>query len=198
MKETIKSLLAITIAFLGCGVLCDEGQAIPINGSVEFLGSATPSGTSLGPAVSVHFNDPWHTLAGTGIYVGIPSGVSSTFTDFSFTGDGSSAALIGSVTPLWTFSTGGVTYSFDLLHLSNGHTEPGSMSFVGTGMAHATGFDDTFATIALQGSGTNFAFDISTSTTTSIGRVPEGGATVALLGIALLGIVTLRRQLHAA
>jgi hypothetical protein len=70
------------------------------------------------------------------------------------------------------------------------------MSFSGNGVAHATGFDDTFATIALQGSGSNFSFEISTSTTSS---VPESGVTaLLLLGFALLGGHTLLRKRKAA
>lgn len=201
MNKTIKAVLAtLAVALLGCGVLCEQAQAIPlpINGSVQFFGSATPSGSSPGTPVSVHFNNPWHTLNGLGIYAGVPSGVTATFNDFTFTGDGSLATLGGPDTPLWNFSFGGITYSFDLMHLSNGHTEPGSMSFSGDGIAHATGFADTFAMVALQGSGTNFAFQISTSTTTGIGNVPESGTTLALFGIALVGIVMLRRQLSLA
>jgi len=193
-------LAALAIALLGCGVLCEQAQAIPITGSVEFFGSATPSGASPGLPITIHFNNPWHTLAGIGVYSGIPMGVSATFNDLSFTGDGSLAALIGPDLPLWTFSFGGETYSFDLLALTNGHTEAGSMSFSGTGIAHGSGvtaFDDTPATIALQGSGQNFSFSISTSTTTSKG-VPESGATAALLAIALVGIGALRRQLKVA
>jgi hypothetical protein len=200
-KITNTVLAALAIGLLGSGVLCEQAQAIPITGSIEFVGSATPSGASPG-LITVHFNNPWHTLAGTGIYLtaGIPSLTPATFNDFSFTGDGSLAVLTGPDVPLWTFSFGGETYSFDLLALTNGHTEAGSMSFSGTGIAHASGvtaFDDTPATVALQGSGQNFTFSISTSTTTSTG-VPDGGTTVGLLGIALVGIAILRRQLRLA
>jgi len=193
----MKSLLAaLMMMFLGCGFLCEQTQADPITGSIEFFGSAVPSGSSLGPPITIHFNDPWHTLAGAGVYSGVPFGVSAIFNDFDFTGNGSTAALVATAEPLWTFSFMGVTYSFDLLALTNGHTEPGSMSLSGNGVAHATGFDDTFATIALQGSGNNFSFEISTSTTSS---VPESGVTALLvLGFALLGGHTLLRKWKAA
>jgi hypothetical protein len=194
-------LAALAVALLGCGVLCEQAQAVPINGSVQFFGSATPSGASPGAPITVNFTNPWHTLSGLGIYSGIPVGVVATFTNFDFTGDGSGATLSAPpIVPLWSFSFGTptVAYSFDLLSLTNGHTEAGSMSFSGIGTAHATGFDDTSAAWSLQGAGTNFAFRISTSTTTAIGNVPESGTTVALLGIALVGIAILRRQLSPA
>jgi hypothetical protein len=199
MKKTMNVMLAtLAVALVGCGVLCEQAQAIPINGSVEFFGTGTPSGSSPGSPTTMVFTNPWKTLLGIGVYAGVPFGTAATFTDFSFTGDGAGAALVGSVTPLWAVSFGGINYAFDLLALTNGHTATGSMSFTGTGTAHATGFDDTFATWAIQGSGNNFAFTISTSTTTSVGGVPEGGTTVALFGIALLVIVVLRRQLRLA
>jgi hypothetical protein len=48
---------------------------------------------------------------------------------------------------------------------------------------------------SLQGAGTNFAFRISTSTTTAVGAVPEGGTTMALFGIGLAVVLFLHRQL---
>ena len=188
MRKIVKTiLLGLVGAFANCGFLCEQARAQgPIVGDIEFFGSTTPSGSSLGPPVVVHFNNPWQTLAGTGIYAaaGIPFGTLATFNDFSFTGDGSTATLVGPDAPLWTFSFNNITYSFDLLNLTNGHTEPGSISYTANGIAHATGFDDTFATIAFQGAGNNFSFQISTSTTSS---VPEAGMRALLgVGIALL------------
>jgi hypothetical protein len=188
MRKTVNMiLLGLAGALANCGFLCEQARAqSPIVGDIEFFGSTTPSGSSLGPLVVVHFNNPWQTLAGTGIYAaaGIPFGTPATFNDFSFTGNGSTATLVGPGMPLWSFSFNNITYSFDLLNLTDGHTEPGSISFTANGIAHATGFDDTFATIALQGAGNNFSFQISTSTTSS---VPEAGVTALLgVGIALL------------
>jgi len=189
---------ALAIALLGSGVLCEQAQAIPINGSIEFFGSAKPSGVSPGSPVSVAFTNPWHALAAIGDYTGVPFNTAATFSNLAFTGDGASAALTASVPALWSFSFGGIDYSFDLLSLSNGHADSGSMSFSGNGLAHASGFDDTAASWALQGSGQRFAFTLSTSTTTPSGAVPEGGTSVALFGIALAVIVILRRQLRLA
>jgi len=201
MNKIMNTVVAgLAIALLGSGVLCEQAQAIPITGSIEFVGSATPSGASPGSPITVHFTNPWHPVGEIGVFTGfgITSSTSVTFTDFSFTGDGALAALTASVAPLWTLTSGGETFSFDLLTLTNGHTEAGSMSFSGMGTVHGSGgtaFDDTPATIALQGSGQNFNFAISTSTTTSVGAVPDNGTTAALLGIALVAIAILRRQL---
>jgi hypothetical protein len=202
MKKNTNGLVVIfAVALVGCGVFCEHAQAIPITGSIQFMGSATPSGASPGTPVAVHFTNPsWQTIGTTGVYstLAIPNGTAATFNDFSFTGDGLGAALSAGVSPLWTFTLGATIFSFDLMKLTNGHTEPGSMSFTGSGTAHITGFDDTLATIGFQGAGQNFNFQFSSSTTTSRGIVPETGTTMTLFGIALVGMVILRRQLGPA
>ena len=191
MNRTMKTILVILAGGL---LLCQQTQAAPITGAVEFFGSASASGPS-GPPDTIHFTNPWHTLAATGSYAVVLTGTDTTFNDFTFTGDGSAATLTLPDMPAWTFTVGATTYSFDLLALTNGHVDAGSMAFTGTGIAHITGFDDTPASFALQGAGTGFDFTLSSSTTATI---PEGSTTVLLvLGLVLVGIVTLRQKLAA-
>jgi hypothetical protein len=189
MNSTMKTVLVILAGGL---LLCQQTQADPITGAVEFFGSASASGPS-GPPDTIHFTNPWHTLATTGSYNVVLTGTDTTFSDFSFIGDGAAATLLGPDTPVWTFTFGSRTYSFDLLALTNGHVEAGSMAFTGTGIAHITGFDATPASFALQGAGTGFDFTLSSSTTATI---PEGSTTALfVLGLVLVGIVTLRQKL---
>lgn len=200
MKKTVKAgLVTIAIGLLGCSVLCEQAQATFITGSIQFMGSATPSGASPGSPVTIHFTNPgWHAIGTTGVYstLAVPSNTPVIFNDFSFTGDGLSAALSAGAAPLWSFTLGATTFSFDLSKLTNGHTAADSMSLTGSGTAHITGFDDTAATIGFQGAGQNFNFTFSSSTTTSRGvAVPETGTTLALLALGLAGIVMVRRQL---
>jgi hypothetical protein len=191
MNRTMKTILVILAGGL---LLCQQTQAAPITGAVEFFGSASASGPS-GPPDTIHFTNPWHTLAATGSYAVVLTGTPTTFNDFTFIGDGSAATLIGTDSPAWTFTVGATTYSFDLLALTNGHVDAGSMAFTGSGIAHITGFDATPASFALQGAGTGFDFTLSSSTTATI---PEGSTTVLLvLGLVLVGIVTLRQKLAA-
>ena len=188
----MKTILAILAGGL---LFCQQTQAAPISGAIEFFGSATASGPSGTGQTDISFSNPWHTLATTGNYNGVLTGTDTTFNNFSFTGDGTSATLIGSDSPIWTFNFGGSTYSFDLRALTSGHVESGSMAFTGTGIAHITGFADTPASFALQGAGSGFDFTLSSSTTATI---PEGGTTALLvLGLVLVGIVTLRQRLAA-
>jgi len=205
-KRMKTALTMLAVALLGCGVLCEQTQAVPIVGDIGFSGPASASAASLGPPVTISFTNPWQILSVTpsSTYdaAGITSGsASTTFSNFTFSGDGASALLSGSVIPEWTFMFGGKTYSFDLVSLSNGHVDPlgqnglTAMTFSGTGTVHATGFDDTPANWSLEGSGTNFNFTLSSSTTSSI---PEAGVTSLLLvGFGLFAGYSLRRKRRA-
>jgi hypothetical protein len=189
--------LALTVICLSCVVLSHLSEAAlpPITGSIEFFGSATPSDASLGGGpVSLHFNDPWTTLAGTVDYSGIPFATPVTFNDFTFTGDGTAAALSAPDLPLWTFSFNDVTYSFDLLNLTNAHTDAGSMAFTGNGLLHATGFADRFATIGIQGSGQNLSFNLSTSTTASFPESNVNSLVILGLGVLATPVLLTRRS----
>jgi hypothetical protein len=191
MNRALKSIFAL---LAGGFLLFPQAQAAPISGAIEFTGSASASGPS-GPPTTIHFDANWAVLVGTGTYMGIAPGTSATFNDFTFTGDGSAAMLTAPDSPIWTFTLGATTYSFDFLAMTNGHTESGSMAFSGTGIAHVTGFDPTPASIAIQGAGSGFHFELSSSTTATI---PEG-STIALLvlGLGLIGAVMLRQKLAA-
>jgi hypothetical protein len=187
--RTMKLMLPIVVAIL---LGCSQTQATPISGSIEFFGSATASGTSGDTPDTIQFLDPWHTGAETGSYTGIPVGTATMFNNFSFIGEGTAATLLAPDMPLWTFTIGATTYSFELLALTNGHVDAGSMAFSGTGIAHITGFDDIPASFALQGAGSNFDFTLSSSTTAT--TMPDGGATLALLGLGLSAVGIVRRS----
>src|ERR1700719_4353738 len=124
----MKTILAILAGGL---LFCQQTQAAPISGAIEFFGSATASGPSGTGQTDISFSNPWHTLATTGNYNGVLTGTDTTFNNFSFTGDGTSATLIGSDSPIWAFNFGGSTYSFDLRALTSRHVEYGSMAFTG-------------------------------------------------------------------
>ncbi len=167
--------LALSIALLA-GISSRHAQADPIDGAIQFFGAADASGSSVGPPVTIHFINPWHSLAGIADYSAIPFGTPTMFTDFTFIGDGTAVTLLSPVT-LWSFTFGGLNYSFDLLSLSNGHTADGSMSFTGEGIAHITGRADTEGSFSLQGAGNHLEFELSSSTTST---VPEGTTTALL------------------
>jgi hypothetical protein len=201
MNKRMKTVLtAVAIGFLGCSMLGKQVQAAPpIVGDIFFSGVAVPSGVStFGGPVTVSFPSTWQiggvTSGSTYDANGVTPGSAAVKLDsFTFTGDGALASLSATVPAQWSFSLNGIDYSFDLQTLTNGTVfidtnDLGAMSFSGTGLLHATNFEDTPANWALQGAqdpeAPGFTFTLSSSTTSSI---PEGGV-MSLLG---LGFVVL-------
>jgi hypothetical protein len=196
--KTSKILLAITAAtVLGLGA----AQATQINGTVGFTSAANTTGGTFVPALggggTVNFNNPLHVDFGTDDYATVPVGTDVNFTSITFN---SSGTLTSTNVPEWTFTVGLTTYSFDLLSLSTAsfHSgNPNALALMGEGTVHITGFDDTFATFALQGTGKGFTFTILQASNTAV-PTPEGGSALALLGLGLVAVEGLRRKLAAA
>ncbi|RYZ29512.1 MAG: VPDSG-CTERM sorting domain-containing protein [Sphingobacteriales bacterium] len=123
----------------------------------------------------------------SGDFAGLTGSI-ATFKPFSFNS--------GAVPALWT--VGGFTFSLTsgTLDLSS----PLTIASSGVGTITAPGFSPTNGTFAFSGNPgtltTSFAF---TAASVAQGTgVPDGGATVALLGVSLLGLHTARRKLMKA
>jgi VPDSG-CTERM motif len=165
----------------------------PITGLIDMSGTATLNDTLLGSATAA--------TAFTGVTVGgAPTGTFAGTFGASVTWSGFSWPSNVLVAPLWTFMFGANTYSFDLANVSVSSQSNSFLNLMGSGTLHVTGFDDTPGlwsfTISNPGGGAhpNFDFTFANSQT----AVPDGGATIALLGIALVGVEVLRRKLMAA
>lgn len=182
---------AVALTVLTCGF----AHAQTITGSVVFQGSATASRASDMSATptTINFGNNWVFTGGVGDYSAILIFNPATFTSFSFTGDGTSAVLTAPDDPLWTTTYAGITYSFDLTTLTDGHTDAGSMAFTGMGTLHETGHTDTAGTFSFSGSGNNFSFIFDNEQNTA---VPEVGSTsLFVLGLVLcVGVNALRRR----
>jgi VPDSG-CTERM motif len=197
MRNLSKTMLAVVATgLLSCGLFCQQADAF--TGNVLFAGTVKASGSSqTGHTTGLMFTNPWVVAsvpAPDGAYAGT-AGSLTTMTNFSFTGTGTGAVLVGgTVVNEWSFSSGGNTYSFNLESLTSATVTSGTIAMSGTGTAFINGGQATAATWALQGTGTNFKFTFSSSSTSA---VPDGGSAVALLGIALAGIEIVRRKIKA-
>ncbi|MEO7675607.1 MAG: VPDSG-CTERM sorting domain-containing protein, partial [Verrucomicrobiota bacterium] len=132
-------------------------------------------------------------LAVSGDYTGT-SGASVTVNPFIWNPPGASTPI----TPLWTFTTGGKTYSFDLSVLHVDFAAPTGLFLSGIGTAHLTGIGvekmDTTGSwnFSAQTMGSS-TFTFSSTTEVPI-SVPDGGSTMILLGSGLGGIFFLRSR----
>jgi VPDSG-CTERM motif len=167
----------------------------PITGAIDMSGTATLNSTSLGSATAATgFSGVTVGGSPTGSFFGT-FGQPVTWSAFSWP----SNVL---VSQLWAFGIG-LPYSFDLANVSIVSQSNNFLNLMGSGTLHVTGFDDTPGlwsfTISNPGGGAhpNFEFTFANSQTAA-GGVPDGGITVALLGIALVGVEVLRRKLKAA
>jgi hypothetical protein len=183
-----------TFTHIGVGLLLALGanlaRATPINGSINFDGTATVDTGNLATAtaftsIANAFVDPG---TQTGSYSAVPNFTAATFNAFSFSAS--------SVTPLWTFTVGGITYSFSATSISV--MTPRTSSFLnlsGTGIASITGFTDTAGTFTVTDTGNGPTFTFGQGTI--VAGVPDSGTTAMLiaLGFAAVGFsVWVRRD----
>lgn len=203
MKVSKAALIAVVAAVVGGAVLSQPAHAVAINGTISFTGGSGSivANSPLPGQTTVDFllGDLFNVNSGLGDYSGAVGG-SSNFTDITYTGTGPAVVLVSSNSPEWSFTLGATTYTYNLLALTNVTFTPGptnSLTINGTGVATITGFDPTLASFSLQGTGSNFSFQIFQASDTAVGeRVPDGGSAMALLGLALAGVEGLRRKLR--
>ena len=158
-----------------------------IEGTIQFGGSAHFDTNSLLTATTVMSWINTHVEDGaTGDFSGIPMNTPATF----------GAPWVFTAPKLGLWSVGG--FAFDLLSATVVTQTAKTLTVEGTGKVSANGFDPTamawsFTTQSAGGiTRTSFSFSANNA------AVPDGGSTVSLLGLALIGIEVLRRKLKAA
>ena len=167
------------------GLLSHEASAIPIVGEISFAGSYTINNSNLALATQFNsFTGVTVSALPTGDYAGL-AGTGVNMTAFTF-----DPFPVGGVVPLWSLVAQPGT-TFDLLAINVAFESPTALLLTGTGIAHKAGRDNTPGTWILSANtlGSTFSFSSTYSS------VPDGGTTVALLGMALVGVEGLRRKL---
>ena len=188
--------IAITAIILVFGMTTDAGQ---VNGNLTFSGTVNFNTTSAGTATAV---TAWHFAGNSG-------------SPYVSAADGDFAATLGTSTTFampWSFVSGPLPgfwkvggFTFDLTESSitsqGFDTHHNGYVFVsGTGLVSGNGFRPTFGTWSFttqdpSAGGRRPVFSFSASTAAA--AVPEGGATLGLLGFALVGVEAIRRRLIA-
>ena len=173
-------------------------QAIPISGEVDMSGSVTLNNVNLASAsaATAFSGVTVGTLPqnATGSFAGT-QGTAVTWKAFSWPG--------GSANPLWTFTSGGLTYTFVLLTDSVAQQTANFLNLLGTGTLDITGGSSSYTptaaawsfTISNAGGGPHEDFDFTFANSNT--SVPDGAATAMLLGTALSALALLRKKLLA-
>jgi hypothetical protein len=171
-------------------------EAVPITGSIDIQGGGallTPKGAPLGTATGVDATNGV-VMSGSGSFAGTIN-AQVNFDPFTFN---------PATTPvtLWSFTSGSLTYSFDLTSMVLGIDNSSLLTISGIGTLTITGDGSDWD--ATQGS---WSYQIATATSPyaddgvfnydSNTTVPDGGLTVILLGSALSSLFLLRKQISA-
>jgi hypothetical protein len=183
-------LVFFALGLLSCAFCVQQAQAVQITGAITFAGGVTLDTNTVNTATKVI---AW--LDESGAMPTVQSG------------SGSFAALAGATAMFaapWSFASGPIAafwtvggFTFNLIASSIvSQIGDGFLAVSGTGTITSPGFDPTFATwlFTVQDDSSSGVFSFSGGSE----AIPDGGATVALLGLALAGIEGIRRKLMRA
>ena len=189
MKKILLRTSLVLVLIFG---LAANAVALPtMTGGLSFAGGYTlPSGTDLTNANSFATFTSSIILSGSGTWAAVP-----TFTPVTFPASGFTFNPATAVTPLWTFTFGGNTFSLDA-SASSMHFTRETLSGLpvldisGLGTVHGTGFADTPGVWDITANSASGTFSFSSSSQT----VPEP-LSLILLGSGLLGLFGVSRKL---
>lgn len=192
---------ALAAVFLACAAFASRGYAVPVTGAINFAGNVNLNNSSAGNSTMV---TGWHGL-GTG---GNPQVQGSSGSFATFAPPGTTATFFapwsfnsGPIPAFWT--AGGFTFNLISSIMESQGFGPGGLGFVtagGTGMISGNGFTPTSGTwsFSTQDPGTPGTGGLTFSFSAGTNALPEGGTTLALLGIALIGVELVRRKMTVA
>jgi hypothetical protein len=203
MTKRLRSTAAVLLASGMLLTTATSSEASSILGGLTFGGVWLPTGgTGIGNATGVDILGDsamvtcTYANACTGDYAALNGNntILASYNDFQF------APLGGLVNPLWSFNFNGIAYSFSLASVSIVAQNSTALALSGTGTLRMTGREDTEGSWSFSGDTSSqwiFAFSSTTTSPPSSGTVPEGGSTMAILGLGLLVVGALRRRFSA-
>jgi len=189
-------MAAIAMVALGVGGIA---QAVPISGDITFAGGVDLNTSSAGTATEVlHWTGPGGTglpiiISDDGSFSGIAPGTTAAFASPWFFNSGSVTAL---------FTVGGFTYNLTSSKIVYQGGSPAGVLVDGIGTISGNGLtsetmDWSFSTSDPSALGVDaaiFSFQVAAGTT---GTVPDGGTTAMMLGLGVLGLGLLKKQIFA-
>ena len=193
MKRKLITMAVTAVAVCG---LAGIAQAVPIDGNITFAGGVTLDTASAGTATEVlSWTGPGGTgmpqvISADGSFSGVAAGSQATF----------SAPLqfnSGPVASLW--SVDGFTFDLTSSHIVFQGGSPAGVLVDGIGaVTGPEGLDPEAMTWSFSTSDPSaagiFSFQVADGTT---GAVPDGGTTAMLLGLGVLALGMLKKQLFA-
>ena len=196
MKLSKTILAVLGTGLLSCALFGQQAQAALVNGNINFAGSVTYDTQSLATATQVTtWFDVFHnagfsnvTGGATGDFAGIAAGTQATMAQ---------PWIFNPSTPtLALWRVGGFTFDLNSSTIVNQNAT--DLTIEGTGIVSGNGFDATpmnwmFTT---QNAGGQNMQEFSFSANSN--AVPDGGSTVALLGLGLTCVWMIRRKFVTA
>ena len=187
--SAMKISVFFALGLISCALFVQQAQAVPITGAITFAGGVELDSTTVNTATRV---TGWLDEGG---FMPTVQSVSGSF----------SSVAVGTTTiftPTWSFNSGPIPlfwsvggFTFNLIGSHIFFQGGGFLNVVGTGTIIGNGYNPTFGhwSFTVQDDASNGVFSFSGGTT-----VPDGGRTVALLGLALAVIEGIRRKLRNA
>jgi hypothetical protein len=148
------------------GLTVDAHAGLPsIEGSLSFVGVPVLNGPAGSATAITNFSSDTVTSSAPGNYAGL-GGLVAGWSPFAF------APAVVPVVPLWTFSTNGLTYSFDATSVQLDFQNTNFINIYGSGIAHLTGYADTPGTWSIGISQIRSSYTFVASTSVSATNLP--------------------------
>jgi hypothetical protein len=196
MKLSKTMLAVLGTGLLSCALFGQHAQAALVTGNINFAGSVRYDTNSLATATRVN---TWFDVFHNAGFSNVTGGATG---DFAVIPAGTQAAMAqpwifnpSTATPaLW--SVGGFT--FDLTSSSIDNQTATDLTISGIGIVSGNGFDDTAMNwmFTSQNAGGRNMQEFSFSANSN--SVPDGGSTVAFLGLGLTCVWMIRRKFVTA